>query len=68
MSKPLTRAAAKKRLSLYESEIMNPMLAEMKRRDDANETEYFGRLALKDHLYAVHDELRRVAVELEEAR
>jgi hypothetical protein len=58
----MTRAQAKKRLTLYETEVMNPLLAMIRARDDAND--YPLDDVLMDALYAVHDELRRVAVEI----
>ena len=65
MSKPLTKAAAKKRLSVYEDVIFNPLLAEIRARHESpRELD----LLVVAALYEIHDELRRVAVELEEAR
>jgi hypothetical protein len=60
--KPLGKAAqAKWRLATYETEVMNPILAMIRARDEPDE--YPLDDVLVDALYAVHDELRRVAVE-----
>lgn len=61
--KKLTASKAKKRLVFYEVEIMNPILAQIRARTEPEVYPLDGMLS--DAVHLVHDELRRVAIELE---
>lgn len=61
--KKLTAAAAYKRLKSYEVEIMNPILAQIRARTEPEV--YPLDDLLIDAVHLVHEELRRVASEME---
>ena len=70
--KKLSASAARKRLSLYEEQVFNPLRVELRARKstaatDFPESPYLVEESLQS-LYTIHDYLRRVAVELEEER
>jgi hypothetical protein len=60
----MTKAAAKQRLTLFEEHIYNPLMATIRERGDP--LGYPRDVVLADALLMVHDELRRVAVEMGE--
>lgn len=67
--KKLTASKARARLTTFETEIMNPLLAELRPQKYTWPTDHPGSPFVVEEamqgIYAVHDYLRRVASELE---
>lgn len=68
--KKLTKAAAKKRLTVFEADWLIPLVKEIDARAAAEPDGFMDPLdrVARDAFYDAHDYLRRVAVELGEER
>lgn len=64
MKKLTSAAAARKRLTTFETEIYNPLVAEFREAEQRGEPTYY---RVWESLNDVHDYLRRVASELGES-